>query len=142
MNKVVLIGRLTRDVDTRYTQDQMCIARYTLAVDRAYKRDGEQTADFLNCVAFSNAGEFASNWFHKGMKVAVTGRIQTGSYTNRDGVKVYTTDIIIESQEFCESKEANDRARGEAMAPKAPAADDDGFINIPDEIDDMDLPFR
>ena len=107
MNKTILIGRLVKDPDVRYTQggNQTCIARYTLAVDRRFKKDGEQAADFIPCVAFGKGGEFAEKYFKKGMRVAVTGRIQTGSYTNKDGQKIYTTDVIIEDQEFCESKQ-------------------------------------
>lgn len=131
MNSVQLIGRLTRDPDIRWTQgqDQQCVARYTLAVDRriASPRDGQQTADFISCVAFGKAGEFAEKYLHKGMKLAVTGRIVTGSYTNRDGVKVYTTDVIIEDQEFCESRNsaaADTGAAQEAAGPApAPATD-------------------
>lgn len=111
MNKVILMGRLTRDPDVRYTQrnssqEQTCIARYTLAVDRRFKRDGEQSADFIGCVAFGRDAEFAEKYFRKGTKIIITGRIQTGSYTNGDGKKVYTTDIIVEEQEFAESKKA------------------------------------
>lgn len=110
MNKVILMGRLTREPDVRYTQggNTMCIARYTLAVDRRFSRNSSDgnNADFISCVAFGKSGEFAEKYLHKGTKVAVTGRLQTGSYTNRDGVKVYTTDVIIEDQEFAESKRA------------------------------------
>lgn len=132
MNKWVGIGRLTRDVETRYTQgnEPMAISRYTLAVDRKFKRDGEPEADFINCVAFGKAGEFAEKYFRKGMKVAVSGRIQTGSYTDREtGKTVYTTDIVIEEQEFCEKKEQDKPSSG------------DGFMNIPDGIDE-ELPFN
>lgn len=139
MNRVVLIGRLTKEPDVRQTQQGMCVARYSLAVDRRFKRDGEPDADFLNCVAFGKAGEFAEKWLHKGMKIAVTGRIQTGSYTNKDGFKVYTTDIIVDDHEFCESKEAGDHTTPE---PKEPSGTDDGFMDIPDDLDDQDLPFR
>lgn len=107
MNKVILIGRLTRDPEVRYSQGEtpMAIARYTLAVDRKFNRDGDdQTADFINCVAFGRLGEFAEKYLHKGTKIAVTGHIQTGNYTNKDGVKVYTTDVIVEDHEFVESK--------------------------------------
>ena len=110
MNKAILMGRLTRDPEVRYTQgeNQMAIARYTLAVDRRFNRNGdENTADFISCVAFGKAGEFAERYFRKGTKIAVTGRIQTGSYTNKDGVKVYTTDVVVEDQEFAESKNSN-----------------------------------
>lgn len=105
MNKIVLTGRLTRDPEIRYSQQtNTAIARYTLAVDRMFKRDGESQADFLRCVAFGKTAEFAEQYLQQGIKIAVTGRIQTGSYTNRDGQKVYTTDVVVESQEFCESK--------------------------------------
>ena len=152
MNKAVLMGRLTRDPDTRYTQgeQQTCISRYTLAVDRPRRQEGQQGADYISCVAFGRLGEFAENYLRKGMKIAVTGRIQTGRYTNRDGQKVYTTDVVIESQEFCESKASNDRARGSSSAGDSQEtagvydpekADADGFMDIPDQIDD-DLPFH
>lgn len=124
MNRVILIGRLTRDPDIRYTQGQngqICTARYTLAVDRRRRAEGEQNADFISCVAFGRSGEFADKYLHKGMKIAIFGRIQTGSYTNRDGVKVYTTDVIVEDQEFCESKSsaaAPDPAPAPAPAPR------------------------
>lgn len=138
MNKVILIGRLTRDVETRYSQgnEPMAISRYTLAVDRkrGNSSGNEPTADFINCVAFGRSGEFAERYFRKGMKIAVTGRIQTGSYTNNDGVKVYTTDIVVEEQEFCESKNAQGR-------PEPSTSSSDGFMNIPDGIDE-ELPFN
>ena len=132
MNKWTGIGRLTKDVEARYSQgnEPMCIARFTLAVDRKYKKDGEATADFINIVAFGKSGEFAEKYFKKGMRVAVSGRIQTGSYTNQEGKKVYTTDIVAEELEFCESKGTQD----------APAKDD-GFMQIPDDIG-SDLPFK
>ena len=146
MNKVILMGRLTRDPEVRYSSgdNQMAIARYSLAVDRRGRREGNdgQTADFINCVAFGRAGEFAEKYFHKGIKVLVTGRIQTGSYTNKDGQKVYTTDVIIEEQEFAESKSASDNAGGFAPADRpAPSSAGDGFMNIPDGIDE-ELPFN
>lgn len=138
MNKANLLGRLTRDPEIRYSQgnDQMAIARYTLAVDRRFKRDGEQTADFISCVAFGKAAEFTEKYLKKGTKIAVTGRIQTGSYTNRDGQKVYTTDVVIEEQEFAESKAAAS-GEGEQQA----SCDPQGFMSIPDGIED-DLPFK
>ena len=139
MNKVILIGRLTRDVETRYSGD-MAVSRYSLAVDRRFKREGEPDADFINCVAFGKAGEFAEKYFRKGMKVAVAGRIQTGSYTNKDGVKVYTTDIVIEVQEFCESKQ-NGVADGFSKINAPIETDDGGFMNIPDGLDE-ELPFN
>lgn len=138
MNKVVLIGRLTKQVEVRQSQSGTSIARYTLAVDRRFKREGDPDADFLNCVAFSKVAEFAEKWLHKGMKIAVTGRIQTGSYTNKDGFKVYTTDIIVDDQEFCESKGAAEPS----LEQKAPEKQDDGFVDAPDFLDDQDLPFR
>lgn len=148
MNKVILMGRLTRDPEVRYSQgdNAMAIARYTLAVDRRFNRNNgdEQTADFINCVAFGRAGEFAEKYFRKGIKVAVTGRIQTGSYTNKDGVRVYTTDIVVEEQEFAESKNSSGNDGGYAgtagRAPE-PSGAGDGFMNIPDGIDE-ELPFN
>ena len=144
MNKVTLIGRITRDPEVRYSQgdNAMAIARYTLAVDRRFKRDGdEQTADFISCVAFGKQGEFAEKYLHKGMKIAVNGRIQTGSYTNKDGVKVYTTDVVVEEHEFCESKGSSNGNSGESGYRPAPATSEDGFMNIPDELDE-ELPFN
>ena len=146
MNKVILMGRLTRDPEVRYSQGErpMAIARYTLAVDRrgARRQDGnEQTADFINIVAFDRAGEFAEKYFRQGMRVLVTGRIQTGSYTNRDGQRVYTTDVIVEDQEFAESKNAS--SGGNPQAPKSSGeAIGDGFMSIPDGMDDEGLPFN
>lgn len=135
MNKVYLIGRLTRDPEVRYTQGEnsIAIARYSLAVDRKIKNDGEVDADFISCIAFGRAGEFAEKYLHKGTKIAVAGRIQTGSYTNRDGIKVYTTDVVIEEQEFCEKKNSQN-------SPSPVADSDAGFMNLPEGIDD-DLPF-
>ena len=140
MNKVILMGRLTRDPEVRYTQgdNAMAIARYSLAVDRRFKRDGEPDADFINCVAFGKSGEFAEKYLKKGTKIAVVGRIQTGSYTNKDGQKVYTTDVVVEEQEFAESK-GNGSTEGNQTA-KAPTSSD-GFMNIPDGIDE-ELPFN
>ncbi|RKM60301.1 MULTISPECIES: single-stranded DNA-binding protein [unclassified Butyrivibrio] len=151
MNKVILVGRLTRDPDVRYSQGDTAtaVARYTLAVDRRFARRDQQdaqTADFIGIVAFGRAGEFAEKYLKKGTKVIVTGRIQTGSYTNKDGVKVYTTDVVAEDQEFAESKNAASNNGGSfgsdfsAEAP-APAAASDGFMNIPDGIDE-ELPFN
>ena len=139
MNKVILMGRLTRDPEVRYSSgdNQMAIARYSLAVDRRGRREGNdgQTADFINCVAFGRAGEFAEKYFHKGIKVLVTGRIQTGSYTNKDGQKVYTTDVIIEEQEFAESKKSQGY-------PEPGNASADGFTDIPTGLTGNDLPFK
>ena len=141
MNKVILMGRLTRDPEVRYTQGEnaMAIGRYTLAVDRRFKRDGEAAADFISCVAFGRQAEFAEKYLRQGIRIVVTGRIQTGSYTNRDGNKVYTTDVVVEEQEFAESKNAQNHAAGQAAAGK-PQVDPDGFMNIPDGIDE-ELPF-
>ena len=156
MNKVILMGRLTRDPDVRYSAGDSgtTVARYTLAVDRRFRRDGDQTADFISCVTFGRSAEFAEKYLHQGTRVVVTGRIQTGSYTGRDGNKVYTTDVVVEDQEFAESKAAGESARASyAERPResapareaAPAAQDqtsaDGFMNIPDGIDE-ELPFN
>lgn len=141
MNKIELIGRLTKDVDVRYTQgNNICVARYTLAVDRKYKRDNEPTADFINCIAFGRNGEFTEKYFRQGMKVAISGRIQTGSYTNKDGNKVYTTDVVVEEQEFCESKSKQNQSQ-EEQKPQFRPDGDDGFMNIPDT-DFETLPFN
>ena len=157
MNKVILMGRLTREPDVRYSQNadgSMAIARYTLAVDRRRSRNSgagdDQTADFIGCVAFARAAEFAEKYFRQGLKVIVTGRIQTGSYTNKEGQKVYTTDVVVEDQEFAESKAVSDANAGSfraaapspAPAPATPVSDaGDGFMNIPDGIDE-ELPFN
>ena len=155
MNKVILMGRLTRDPEVRYSQGDSAtaVARYTVAVDRRFKRDGEPTADFIPCVVFGRSAEFAEKYFRQGMRISVSGRIQTGSYTNKDGVRVYTTDIIVEEQEFAESKAASDRNSSDFAAnnnygggyqqsgrPVPSQAPSDGFMNIPDGIDE-ELPF-
>ena len=156
MNKVILMGRLTRDPEVRYSQGEraMAIARYTLAVDRRGRRGGNgddsaQTADFIPCVAFDRAGEFAEKYFHQGTKLVVTGRIQTGSYTNKEGQRVYTTDIIVDDQEFADSKNSaggNGDNGGYGYQPTSrPAptsAIGDGFMNIPDGVEDEGLPFN
>ena len=145
MNKVILMGRLTRDPEVRYSQGEQAtaIARYTLAVDRRFKRDGDQTADFIGCVAFGKLGEFAEKYLRKGTKVVVTGRIQTGSYTNKDGQKVYTTDVVVEECEFAESKNAacDNSVFTPSDRPSPSSAAGDGFMNIPDGIDE-ELPFN
>jgi single-strand DNA-binding protein len=143
MNSVNLLGRLTRDPEVRYSQGDkpLAIARYTLAVDRKFKKQGEQEADFINCIAFGKAGEFAEKYFKQGTKIAVTGRIQTGSYTNKDGQKVYTTEIVVEDQEFAESK-GSASSNQNASRPEPSQASGDGFMNIPDSIDDSELPFN
>ena len=143
MNKVILMGRLTRDPNVRYTQgaESTCVARYTLAVDRRAKQEGQQSADFIGCVAFGRNGEFAEKYLKQGSKIVVTGHIQTGSYTNRDGNKVYTTDIVIEEQEFAESKAAAERNQQQEPQPQPqPETDENGFMNIPDGLDE-ELPF-
>ena len=150
MNKVILMGRLTRDPEVRYSagNNSMAVARYTLAVDRRFRRDGENNADFIGCVAFGKSAEFAEKYLRQGTKIIVTGRIQTGSYTNRDGQKVYTTDVVVEDQEFAESKAASAEhgvAQAPMSRPSAPAPSQasvgDGFMNIPDGIDE-ELPFN
>ena len=146
MNKVILMGRLTRDPEVRYAQGEnaMAIARFSLAVDRRRQNNADgQTAGFINIVAFGRLGEFAEKYLHKGTKVALSGRIQTGSYTNKDGVKVYTTDIIAEDIEFAESKNSagSDGGYAGAVSRPAPASAGDGFMNIPDGIDE-ELPFN
>ena len=141
MNKVILMGRLTADPDVRYTQseDSTCVARYRLAVDRKYKKDGG--ADFISCVAFGRGGEFAERYLRKGMKMLVTGHIQTGSYEKQDGTRVYTTDVIVEDQEFCETKAANEAQRGDAPSPAGSTPTAGGFMDIPAGIDE-ELPFK
>ena len=157
MNKVILMGRLTRDPEVRYSagDNSMAIARYTLAVDRRFRRDGDSgsSADFIGCVAFGRSAEFAEKYLRQGTKIVITGRIQTGSYTNRDGQKVYTTDVVVEDQEFAESKSAS--SEGGSMMRQAPspshaapmpspasASSGDGFMNIPDGVEDEGLPFN
>ena len=146
MNKVILMGRLTRDPDVRYTTGERSstIARYTLAVDRRRRaNDGEQTADFISCVAFDKSAEFAEKYLKQGTKVVITGRIQTGSYVNKDGNKVYTTDVVVEDQEFAESKASAGGDGAYVSAAGKPSASNagDGFINIPDGVEDEGLPF-
>lgn len=142
MNRVILMGRLTRDPEVRYSQGErsMAIARYTLAVDRRGRRnqENEQTADFINCVAFDKAGEFAEKYLRQGMRVLISGRIQTGSYTNKDGVKVYTTDIVVEDQEFADSKGVGENHQ---QSRPEPSSAGEGFMNIPDGVEDEGLPF-
>lgn len=149
MNKVILMGRLTRDPEVRYSQgdNATAVARFTLAVDRRIKRDNEASVDYINCVSFGRSAEFAEKYFHKGTKIVITGRIQTGSYTNKDGQKVYTTDIVIEEQDFAESKAASQQNNSgnaqnasnnqQAQQPK-PQTSPDGFMSA----DDEGLPFH
>ena len=154
MNRVILMGRLTRDPEVRYSQGErsMAIARYTLAVDRRGRRNQDssaeqQTADFINCVAFDRAAEFAEKYFRQGMRVLVSGRLQTGSYVNKEGQKVYTTEVILDDQEFADSKGAASEMGGYAQAapsqrPAPTSAIGDGFMNIPDGVEDEGLPFN
>lgn len=144
MNKVILMGRLTRDPEVRYGagDNSTAVARYAIAVDRRFKRDGEQNVDFIGCVAFGRNAEFAEKYLRQGTKIVLTGRIQTGSYTNRDGQKVYTTDIVVEEQEFAESKAvaAGNGGQGNYSRPSSAPSNANGFMTIPDNIDD-ELPF-
>lgn len=148
MNKVILMGRLTRDPEIRYSQgdNPTAVARYTLAVNRRFKKDGDQNADFINCIAFGKSGEFAEKYLRQGTKITICGRIQTGSYTNRDGQRVYTTDVVVEEQEFAESKSAGENqqeksgGRAGGTGFRTPSTED-GFMNIPDGIDE-ELPFN
>ena len=145
MNKVILMGRLTRDAEIRYSQGETAnaVARFSLAVDRRFRREGdEQTADFINCVAFGKTAEFLERFGRKGTKFVVEGRIQTGSYTNREGQKVYTTDVVVENVEFAESKASSDNSGyTPASIPSPSQAANDGFMNIPDGIDE-EVPFN
>ena len=147
MNKVVLVGRLTRDPEIRYPQNdnQTAVARYTLAVDRRFKRENEQTADFIPCVVFGKMAEFTEKYFRQGMRVSVSGHIRTGSYTNRENRKVYYTDVVIEEQEFAESKKENDvnrpASRQQERQETTPEIDENGFMNIPEGLEE-ELPFN
>ena len=149
MNSVVLIGRLTRDPDVRYTQSDkpMAIARYTIAVDRRGQKQEGQSADFISCVAFGKGGEFAEKYLQKGMKIAVRGHIQTGSYTNREGQKVYTTEIVVDEHTFCESRQNSvQQARQEDIRQdqenQSPRYEQESFMDIPDDVEDGGLPFN
>lgn len=142
MNKVIISGRVVRDADVRYSQTvngSMAVARYTLAVDRAFKKDGEQAADFINCIAFGKNGEFAEKYLHQGTKIIVEGRWQTGNYTNKDGQKVYTNDCVIERHEFCESRANQQSGNNGIMGGNS---NNDGFMAIPDDVADEGLPFN
>lgn len=141
MNKVILMGRLTRDPEVRYSQSEnsTTVARFNLAVDRRFKKDGEQAADFISCIAFGKTGEFIEKWTRQGTKLVVEGRIQTGSYTNKDGNKVYTTDVVVENCEFAESKKASEDNNNQS---EPQLTDDDGFMSIPDGVADEGLPFN
>lgn len=146
MNKVIMLGRLVRDPETRYSgaDNSMAVCRYTLAVDRKFKKDNEPTADFINCVSFGKTAEFAEKYFTRGLRVAVSGRIQTGSYTNRDGQKVYTTDVVVEEHEIAQSRsEASNQQESNRQPEISPYGEDkdNGFMKISDGIDD-ELPFN
>ena len=146
MNKVILMGRLTRDPDVRYSagENALAIARYTLAIDRRFRRDGEATADFIPCISFGRTAEFAEKYFRQGMRITICGRIQTGSYTNNEGNRVYTTEVVIEEQEFAESKnasQANNNSSNNVPPPMPQNNASDGFMNIPDGLDE-ELPFN
>lgn len=155
MNKVILMGRLARDPEVRYTQGEnpLCIARFTLAVDRRFKKEGEQSADFISCVSFGKTAETISKYLKKGSKICASGRIQTGNYTNKEGAKVYTTDIVVEEFDFAESKsqsqgQGQPQAQPQAQQPQPqaqpqaqPQQDYQGFMNIPDGLED-ELPFN
>lgn len=140
MNKVILVGRLTRDPEVRFSQGEnaMAIARYTIAVNRRVKREGDPEADFIRCVVFGRAAEFAEKYFRQGLRIAISGRIQTGSYTNKEGVKVYTTEVVVEEQEFAESMAEREHMQTPASTPESSG---DGFMNVPDGIDE-ELPFH
>lgn len=149
MNKVILMGRLTRDPNVRLSsgENPMSIARYTLAVDRRVKRDGDQGADFISCVAFGKAADFADKYLKQGTKMVVCGRIQTGSYTNRDGQKVYTTDVVVEEQDFAESKRQGGDSQSQGTGQQsnyaaAASSSPDTFVNVPDDTLDEELPFQ
>ena len=140
MNKVILMGRIVRDPEVRYSNGangSTAVARYTLAVDRKYKQEGQPSADFINCIAFGKLGEFAEKYLHKGVKISIVGRIQTGSYKNKEGNTIYTTDVVVEEQEFCESKSSN-----QPQGNDRPQASSDGFMSIPDNLEDDGLPFN
>lgn len=137
MNKVSLVGRLVRDPEVRYSQGQnsTAVARFTLAVDRRFKKEGEANADFISCIAFGKTAEFVEKYFFKGMRLGGSGRIQTGSYTNKEGQKVYTTDVVLDEVEFVESKSQSQNGQSQNT-------DSDGFMSIPDGVDDVGLPFN
>lgn len=144
MNRVILCGRLTREPEVRYSQTangSMAVARYTLAVDRAFKKEDEQSADFISCIAFGKNGEFAEKYLHQGTKIIVEGRWQTGNYTNKDGRKIYTNDCVVERHEFCESR-ANQQNNNGIIGRSNPSTDSDGFMSIPDGVADEGLPFN
>lgn len=142
MNKVILIGRFVRDPEIRYTTNDRCCANFSIAVDRKYKQEGQQDADFLRVIAWGKTAEFIEKYFRQGMKIVIEGRIQTGKYTNKEGQTVYTTDVVAESVEFAESKSAASNGNNSKPAESKPKIDEDGWMSIPDDVDDEGLPFN
>lgn len=142
MNKVIIVGRFTRDPEVRYTANNTCYASFSIAVDRRYKQDGQPTADFPRVIAWGKTAEFIEKYFRKGMKIAIDGRIQTGSYKNNDGQTIYTTDVVAENVEFVESKNSSDNNNNNNTKGTVPSVADDGWMSIPDDVDDEELPFN
>nr|WP_315086959.1 single-stranded DNA-binding protein [uncultured Lachnoanaerobaculum sp.]DAT60430.1 MAG TPA: Single strand binding protein [Caudoviricetes sp.] len=142
MNKVILIGRFVRDPEIRYTTNDRCCANFSIAVDRKYKQEGQQDADFPRVIAWGKTAEFIEKYFRQGMKIVIEGRIQTGKYTNKEGQTVYTTDVVAESVEFAESKSAASNGNNSKPAESKPKIDEDGWMSIPDDVDDEGLPFN
>lgn len=142
MNSVQLVGRLTRDPEVRYLDNGSTVAKFSLAVDRRIKKESGDNADFINCVAFGKTAEFLEKWFRKGQRLGLTGRIQTGSYVNQEGTKVYTTEVVVENVEFVESKVVSAVDGGTQQCPAPSSAIGDGFMNIPDGVEDDGLPFN
>ena len=142
MNKVILIGRFVRDPEIRYTTNDRCCANFSIAVDRKYKQEGQQDADFPQVIAWGKTAEFIEKYFRQGMKIVIEGRIQTGKYTNKEGQTIYTTDVVAESVEFAESKSAASNGNNSKPAESKPKIDEDGWMSIPDDVDDEGLPFN
>ena len=142
MNKVILIGRFVRDPEIRYTTNDRCCANFSIAVDRKYKQEGQQDADFPRVIAWGKTAEFIEKYFRQGMKIVIEGRIQTGKYTNKEGQTVYTTDVVAESVEFAESKSAASNGNNSKPAESKPKIDEDGWMSIPDDVNDEGLPFN
>lgn len=142
MNKVILIGRFVRDPEIRYATNDRCCANFSIAVDRKYKQEGQQDADFPRVIAWGKTAEFIEKYFKQGMKIVIEGRIQTGKYTNKEGQTVYTTDVVAESVEFAESKSAASNGNNSKPAESKPKIDEDGWMSIPDDVDDEGLPFN
>jgi single-strand binding protein len=142
VNKVILIGRFVRDPEVRYTSNDKCCANFSIAVDRKYKQEGQQDADFPRVIAWGKTAEFIEKYFRQGMKIVIEGRIQTGKYTNKEGQTVYTTDVVAESVEFAESKSASSNSNSSKPVESKPKIDEDGWMNIPDDVDDEGLPFN